>query len=80
MYISSVKSHAAALQDPYLINAARDLYQTYLGVHESKAKEPIGAVLHLSSYRGKLLFKAEPVLLPEECFVTFQQIQGSVAK
>jgi hypothetical protein len=79
MYTSSRPSHQTALQDPYLVNAARDLYQTYLGVHESRAKEPVGVILHQRSYRGKLLFRPTPILLPEECFISFQQIQGSVA-
>jgi hypothetical protein len=48
-------------------------------VHESRAKEPVGVIVHRFSHRGKLLFRSEPVLLPEECFISFQQIQNGAA-
>jgi hypothetical protein len=79
MYTSPQRSPQSALKDPSLLSAARELYQTYLSVHESRAKEPVGVILHCHSYRGKLLFRAEPILLPEECFIPFQQIQSGVA-
>jgi hypothetical protein len=63
-------------RDLSALNAARELYQTYLRIHESRAKEPLGVVLHRTSYRGKLMFREAPVLLPEEHFISFQQLQG----
>ncbi len=79
MSTPALTSHQAALQDPSLINAARDLYATYLNIHDSRSKEPAGVVLHQHSYRGQLSFRSAPVLLPEECFVSFQQLQTGVA-
>lgn len=79
MYKSSPSSTPSAAKDPSLLRAARLLYQTYLSVHESRAKEPVGVIVHRFSHRGKLLFRAEPVLLPEECFISFQQIQNGAA-
>jgi hypothetical protein len=59
-----------------LVGAARALYQQYLQIHEHRAKEPIGVVLNPISYRGKLLFRQAPVLLPEECFIPLHQMRS----
>ncbi len=59
-----------------LLSAARALYQKYLQVHEHRAKEPIGVVLNPISYRGKLLFRQAPVLLPEERFIPLHQMRN----
>jgi hypothetical protein len=59
-----------------LLNAAREVYQRYLLAHESRAKEPIGIVVHRHTHQSKLLFRSAPVLLPEECFVSLQQVRG----
>jgi hypothetical protein len=59
-----------------LVGAARALYQQYLQVHEHRAKEPIGVVLNPTSYRGKLLFRQAPVLLPEERFIPLQEMRN----
>jgi hypothetical protein len=60
-----------------LVGAARALYQKYLQVHEHRAQEPIGVVLNPISYRGKLLFRQAPVLLPEERFVSLHEMRNS---
>jgi hypothetical protein len=59
-----------------LVGAARALYQKYLQIHEHRAKEPIGVVLNPISYRGKLLFRQAPVLLPEERFISLQAMRN----
>jgi hypothetical protein len=64
-------------QDLSALNTARELYQTYLRIHAHKAQQPLGVVLHRISFRGKLLFRDAPVLLPEEYFFSFQQLQGN---
>jgi hypothetical protein len=64
-------------QDISALNTARELYQTYLRIHANKAQQPLGVVLHRISFRGKLLFRDAPVLLPEEYFFSFQQLQGN---
>jgi hypothetical protein len=58
-----------------LLGAARALYQKYLQVHEHRAKEPIGVVLNPISYRGKLLFRQAPVLLPQERFISLNEMR-----
>jgi hypothetical protein len=59
-----------------LVGAARALYQKYLQIHEHRAKEPIGVVLNPISYRGKLLFRHAPVLLPEERFIPLHEMRN----
>jgi hypothetical protein len=58
-----------------IVRAARALYQTYLQVHENRAREPIGVVLNPISYRGKLLFRQAPVLLPQERFIPLDEMR-----
>ncbi len=64
-------------QDLSALNTARELYHTYLRIHANKAQQPLGVVLHRISFRAKLLFRDAPVLLPEEYFFSFQQLQGN---
>jgi hypothetical protein len=59
-----------------LVGAARALYQKYLQIHEHRAKEPIGVVLNPISYRGKLLFRQAPVLLPQERFISLKEMRN----
>jgi hypothetical protein len=59
-----------------LVGTACALYQKYLQIHEHRAKEPIGVVLNPISYRGKLLFRQSPVLLPEERFIPLHQMRN----
>ncbi len=77
MYTPSVRSHYTALQDPAVINAARDLYETYLDIHQSRSKEPVGVVVHQYSGRSQLSFRPAQVLLPEECFVPLQHFAAN---
>jgi hypothetical protein len=64
-------------QDLSALNTARELYQTYVRIHAGKGQQPLGVVLHRISFQGKLLFRDAPVLLPEESFFSFQQLQGN---
>jgi hypothetical protein len=59
-----------------LVGTARAIYQKYLQIHEHRGKEPIGVVLNPISYRGKLLFRQAPVLLPEERFIPLHQMRN----
>ena len=58
-----------------LVGTARALYQRYMQVHENRAREPIGVVLNPISYRGKLLFRQPPVLLPQERFISLNEMR-----
>ncbi len=77
MYTPSVQSHHIALQDPAVINTARDLYEAYLDIHQSRSKEPVGVVVHQFSGRSQLSFRPAQVLLPEECFVPLQHFAAN---
>ena len=65
----------SALFDPELIKAARHIYRTFYEVHPEVMQRPIGVAIGRVSRRGKLVFGDKPVLLPQECFVPFSQIE-----
>jgi hypothetical protein len=70
------RTDLSALLDPRLIQAARQIYQTYYEVHPDRSARPIGVAIDRHSYRGQLIFGNKPVLLPRECFVPLQQIES----
>lgn len=61
-------------QDPSIIQAARAIYETYYTVHPDVTELPLGVAIDRTSYRGKLIFKQKPALLPKECFIPFSSI------
>ncbi len=63
-------------QDPSLIQAARMIYETYYTVHPEVTDLPLGVAIDRISYRGKLIFKQKPALLPKECFIPFSSIDA----
>ncbi|MGB7086977.1 MAG: hypothetical protein WBD47_15565 [Phormidesmis sp.] len=65
----------SVLMDPELIKAARHIYRTFYEVHPEVMQRPIGVAIGRSNHRGKLVFGDKPVLLPQECFVPFSQIE-----
>ena len=65
----------SALLNPELIKAARHIYRTFYEVHPEVMQRPIGVAIGRRNYRGKLVFGDKPVLLPQECFVPFSQIE-----
>lgn len=64
------------LIDPALLKAARQVYRTYCEAHPNAAKRPTGVAVNLTTYQGKVLFSAHPVLLPQECFIPLNQIES----
>ncbi|MEM8602549.1 MAG: hypothetical protein AAGF24_01775 [Cyanobacteria bacterium P01_H01_bin.121] len=64
-----------SLIDPALLRAAREIYRQFYEANASSPQRPIGIALNRYNYRGKLIFGRKPVLLPEECFIPFEQIQ-----
>ncbi len=68
----------SALLNPELIKAARHIYRTFYEVHPEVIQRPIGVAIGRRNYRGKLVFGDKPVLLPQECFVPFSQIEPSL--
>lgn len=71
-------SDFTALLDPALIRAARLIYTTYYEVHPGLVQRPLGVAINRFNYRGKLIFSGKPVLLPQECFVPFSQIESEL--
>ena len=65
----------SVLLDPELIKAARHIYRTFYEVHPEVVQQPIGVAIGRLTRRGKLVFGDKPVLLPQECFVPFSQIE-----
>ena len=68
----------AVLLDPGLIRAARIIYTTYYEVHPELIQRPLGVAIDRLTYRGKLIFSGKPILLPQECFVPFSQIESDL--
>jgi hypothetical protein len=66
----------SALLDPSLLQAAQQIYRTYYEVHPEQIRRPIGIAIDRYSHRGKLIFGEKPILLPKECFVPINHIEG----
>lgn len=64
--------HGSGGYDPALIQAARQIYQTYYQVHPTLTDRPLGVAINRLNYRGKLVFVRLPALLPQECFIPFE--------
>lgn len=72
------ESDFTALLDPTLVRAARQIYTTFYEVHPSLIQRPLGVAINRFTYRGKLIFSGKPILLPQECFVPFSQIEAEL--
>jgi len=71
-------SDFAALLDPALIRSARQIYTIYYEVHPELTERPLGVAINRFTHRGKLIFSGKPILLPQECFVPFSQIESEM--
>ncbi|MEG4342316.1 hypothetical protein QUB70_03370 [Microcoleus sp. A003_D6] len=74
--IETSESHS--LLAPDLIRAARSAYGMYLKVHSEQIQRPAGVVVSQGSDRGQLIFASQPILLPGERFVTFDEIESQM--
>jgi hypothetical protein len=66
------------LLDPGLLRAARQIYHTYYEVHPHLTQRPMGVAIDRFTYRGKLIFRAKPILLPQESFVPLSQLEAEI--
>ncbi|MCA1994342.1 MAG: hypothetical protein LDL41_20180 [Coleofasciculus sp. S288] len=66
------------LLDPSLLRAARQIYRTYYEVHPDHTQRPSGVAIDRYTFRGKLIFRSRPILLPRECFVPFSQLEAEI--
>jgi hypothetical protein len=71
-------SDFTVLLDPALIRSARQIYTTYYEVHPELIQRPLGVAISRFTHRGKLIFSGKPILLPQECFVPFSQIESEL--
>ncbi|AFZ43409.1 hypothetical protein PCC7418_1207 [Halothece sp. PCC 7418] len=65
-----------AFIDPYLLSAARHIYQKCYEVYPEKAEQTSGVAIDRETYRGQLIFREKPVLLPWESFIPSEQLQA----
>lgn len=66
------------LLDPSILKAARKIYRAYLEVHPEHSQRPLGVALDRFTYRGQVIFAGKPILLPDECFVPFEQMESEM--
>ncbi|HEY9891543.1 MAG TPA: hypothetical protein V6D37_07020 [Candidatus Sericytochromatia bacterium] len=66
------------LLDPSVLRAARQIYHTYYEVHPELTQRPYGVAIDRFTYRGKLIFRSKVILLPQECFVPFSQLEAEI--
>ena len=66
------------LLDPMLMKAARQIYQTYCKLHCRITKFPVGVAVDRDTYRGQLVFRQKPILLPGESFIPINQIDAEI--
>ena len=60
--------------DPYLLNAARHIYQKCYEIHPEKAEQTQGIAINRETYRGQLIFNDKPILLPWESFISSEEL------
>lgn len=58
---------------PVMVGAARKIYQAYVDTHGSR-QTPVGVAINRYTFRGQVIFTAQPILLPHECFVPMRSI------
>lgn len=63
-----------SLVDPYLLNAARHIYQKCYEIHPEKAEQTQGIAINRETYRGQLIFNEKPILLPWESFIPSEEL------
>ena len=84
VYTSQIKDprqesmDSTIILDPTLLRAAQRIYRTYCMLHPKNTKRPYGIAIHRKSYRGQLIFRHNPILLPGECFVPTKQLEVEI--
>ncbi|CEJ44764.1 hypothetical protein [Umezakia ovalisporum] len=72
----TASKNQSPLIDPALIRAAGQIYYIHCEVHPEIAGRPSGVAINHITLRGKVIFTNQPVLLPQECFITLSQIES----
>lgn len=60
--------------DPYLVKAAQHIYQKCYEVYPERAEQTQGIAINRETYRGQLIFQDNPILLPWESFIPYEQL------
>jgi hypothetical protein len=71
------QSDTDRLFDPALLRAAKDIYNFYCQINpdRDRRRQPIGVAINKLDRRGKLIFSSYPILLPEEHFISVEQLE-----
>jgi hypothetical protein len=64
--------------DPNLLWIARRLYREYFHVHGQRMRRPLGIAVHRRTHRAMVIFSRQPILLWDECFIPFEQIESEL--
>ena len=72
------QSDTDRLFDPALLRAAKDIYSFYCQINpdRDRRRQPIGVAMNKLDRRGKLIFSSYPILLPEEHFISVEQLES----
>lgn len=78
-YLSSQPDDAAlaasyATAHTSVLRVAQEIYTSYCQTH-ARPQRPTGVAIDRDTHRGQLIFKGKPVLLPDECFIPFSEIE-----
>jgi hypothetical protein len=60
--------------NPLLLKAAQNIYSNYCQCHMAP-QQPVGVAIDRDTHRGHLIFAGKPILLPQECFVPFSDLE-----
>ena len=75
---TSAAPNSTMFFDPTLIKAARKIYRTYCNLNSQINRKPLGVAIDRESYKGQLVFREKPILLPGECFIHINQIEAEL--
>jgi hypothetical protein len=66
--------------DPSILHTAKAIYQGYRANRTKDAPIPLGVAIDRFTHRGQLVFTERPILLPQECFITVQQLESNLGQ
>ncbi|QDZ38786.1 hypothetical protein FRE64_01815 [Euhalothece natronophila Z-M001] len=67
------------LFDPYLLQRAQHIYEKCYEIYPKKAEQMQGIAINRETYRGQLIFKEKPILLPWETFIPSEELEIEVS-
>lgn len=64
-----------ALLDPSAVRAAQEVCRRYLQIHPQEASLIVGIVINRQNYHAQVVLGKQPVLLPQEVFIPWNQLE-----